>query len=194
MIQEKLNFIKEVMHNYGEESGSQTIYQKLIQPLEHQIESINFWKDIVLTEDGKLNVEQVEKELSDFRFIMEQVPLVYSHITNGNLSKVNYFASAVIGEADRVQQQEIEEAVKEAVELKDAEISTLKEQMRDMLVFTEPPTAVEWAIMRRQMQALCGSDSTQNVPQASAAQFSSGEAIERMVEDGPFVMPNQEGR
>lgn len=56
------------------------------------------WKDIVLNEDGSINLGQLKKELSDYAFILEEVPKVYNHIAN--LSYPNYYASVIIAEAD----------------------------------------------------------------------------------------------
>ena len=55
-----------------------------------------FWKDIVCDEAGKVNLEQVKKELSDFRFMIDQVPKVYSEVTGGRLSYPNYEAETVL--------------------------------------------------------------------------------------------------
>lgn len=62
-----------------------------------------FWKDIVCNKDGSINVEQVKKELCDYNFMLEQVPKVYSHITNGLLGKPNYKAETVINEFESCQ-------------------------------------------------------------------------------------------
>lgn len=60
----------------------------------------SFWKEIILNEDGTVNLEQVKKELFDFSFMLEQVPKVYYEITGGFLSKPNYYAVDVINKAD----------------------------------------------------------------------------------------------
>ena len=56
-----------------------------------------FWKDIIY-KDGKLDEEQVMKELADFYFIMQEVPKVYCEITGGLLSELKYPAEVVIRE------------------------------------------------------------------------------------------------
>jgi hypothetical protein len=63
-------------------------------------ECLDFWKDIIY-KDGKLNEEQVLKELYDYMVALQQVPKVYCAITGGKLSKVNYFADVVIAEYER---------------------------------------------------------------------------------------------
>ncbi len=60
-----------------------------------------FWAPICTKADGSLNLEQVKKELSDFHYVMQQVPKVYSHITGNLLSKIMYEARIVIDAADK---------------------------------------------------------------------------------------------
>lgn len=69
----------------------------------------NFWKGIVCNPDGSINIEQVKKELSDFSFVLSQVPKVYCHITGSLLSKVMYQAETVIAKADEYYEQAYEE-------------------------------------------------------------------------------------
>lgn len=60
----------------------------------------DFWKRIVENEDGSLNIDQVKRELSDFYYMIEEVPKVYYHVTGGIISKPNTKSSAVISIAD----------------------------------------------------------------------------------------------
>ncbi len=60
-------------------------------------ESNKFWRDLVYTK-GKLDEKKVMNELSDFYYIMGQVPEVYCAITGNTLSKLMYPASTVIDE------------------------------------------------------------------------------------------------
>jgi hypothetical protein len=57
-----------------------------------------FWREIV-TRGGRLDVEQIKKELFDFHIAMQNVPRVYSEVTGGQLSKITYPADVVIREA-----------------------------------------------------------------------------------------------
>jgi hypothetical protein len=59
-----------------------------------------FWRALVENPDGTLNLDQVKRELHDYRWMMSQVPEVYSHVTGGILSKPNYEARSVINVAD----------------------------------------------------------------------------------------------
>jgi len=56
-----------------------------------------FWKEIIY-KDGKIDEEQVLKELADFYFMMQQVPKVYDSLAG--LSKPLYFADVVINAAN----------------------------------------------------------------------------------------------
>jgi hypothetical protein len=79
-----------------------------------------FWQPIIAP-DGEIDVEQLKKELSDFRWVMEQVPKVYMHITGGTLSKVMYEARTVITYADdectKICNEAVAEETKELREL-----------------------------------------------------------------------------
>lgn len=61
-----------------------------------------FWAPIVLNADGSVNLDQVKKELYDFRTCIEEVTKVYDSITNGQFSKPTTTAAYVI---DAVEQQ-----------------------------------------------------------------------------------------
>jgi hypothetical protein len=73
------------------------------------------WKRLVET-DGKLDLDKVARELSDYHGMLEEVPKVYDHVTGGLLSKPNYHARSVIGAADEHLNRMVDEAVKEARE------------------------------------------------------------------------------
>lgn len=74
----------------------------------------DFWKELVENPDGTLNVDAVKRELSDWHFAMREVAEVYCHITNGALSKPNYYASGVIAVADEYVDRMIVEALEDA--------------------------------------------------------------------------------
>lgn len=59
------------------------------------LESNAYW-DEIFTEDYPFNKENAYKELSDYYFVLEQLPTIYMDITGGRLSKTTYFASSVI--------------------------------------------------------------------------------------------------
>jgi hypothetical protein len=84
----------------------------------------DFWKEIVCSPDGTINIDQVKKELSDFSFLLEQIPAVYMHITGGKMSKVMYRAEDVIKLADNYFNEQLEEAVKDELEDREAASTT----------------------------------------------------------------------
>lgn len=55
-----------------------------------------FWKDICTNEDGTLNLEQIQRELADFHFMIKHVPKVYCTVTGDTLSKPTYDSKTVI--------------------------------------------------------------------------------------------------
>ncbi len=57
----------------------------------------DFWKDIV-EENGVLNLDQVKRELSDYHFLLEEVPKVYDAVSGGLISKPNTYAYEVLNE------------------------------------------------------------------------------------------------
>jgi hypothetical protein len=75
----------------------------------------DFWKEIIEV-NGVVSMDQVKRELFDFHCIMQEVPKVYDYITNGNISKPNTNANVVIGEFDRVQEEEWRDYLKDELE------------------------------------------------------------------------------
>jgi hypothetical protein len=65
----------------------------------------SFWKPIVTTPDGQINLDQLKKELADFSFVMDEVPKVYCHITGSRMSYITYYAEDVIRVADDYAQE-----------------------------------------------------------------------------------------
>ena len=75
------------------------ILKRRIEELEKKLvefEGKDFWTNWVYPEGA--NPEQIQNELLDFHFLMEQVPLVYMEVTNGRISKPNTYAREVIAE------------------------------------------------------------------------------------------------
>jgi len=75
-----------------------------------------FWKPLVENPDGTLNIDQIKRELHDFYFQMENTPKVFMHVTGDKVSKPNTFAEVVISLADELREEEIEEAVQNALQ------------------------------------------------------------------------------
>jgi hypothetical protein len=73
----------------------------------------DFWKYFCTFNDGSINLEQIKKELSDYRKILRNVGKVYCHVTGGRVSKPNTCADSVISEADDRVRELVEEEVNE---------------------------------------------------------------------------------
>jgi hypothetical protein len=59
-----------------------------------------FWKPIVFFANNELNINQVKRELFDYKMIMEEVSKVYDCLTGGRISKINTNHNAVIDEVE----------------------------------------------------------------------------------------------
>lgn len=64
---------------------------------EPEVEKVwrEFWQPLIAP-DGVLDLAQVKRELFDFGMVMDNVSVVYDHITGGRVSKPHTLASAVI--------------------------------------------------------------------------------------------------
>lgn len=87
-------------------------------------ESDDFW-DSVFDEEYPFNKENAYKELKDYYFVLEQLPLIYMEITGGTLSKTTYFASSVI------------EAYNDSVERKLDRIDDLEYALKEISEYIE---------------------------------------------------------
>jgi len=90
-----------------------------------------FWDHIVM-KDGKMDEEQVWKELADFYFVMNEYTKVLSHATGGQMSKCLYFASEINNVIDQHYEDQndsyILDDVKQAYEAMDmGDMETAKE-------------------------------------------------------------------
>ncbi|WP_206922976.1 hypothetical protein [Alicyclobacillus suci] len=59
-----------------------------------------FWKPILMS-GGTLNIDQLKRELHDYRVLMSNVSRVYERVTGGVISKPMTSPDAVIREANR---------------------------------------------------------------------------------------------
>lgn len=71
-----------------------------------------FWASIVMP-DGEWDLEQVKKELYDYRVFMQTASEVYDHITCGAISKINTKADVIISVADDLVNELIRDALEE---------------------------------------------------------------------------------
>lgn len=59
----------------------------------------DFWKGIVEDHTGNFDVEQVKKELADYKMILDEVPKVYEQLTG--LSKPHTRAEVIIDSVEK---------------------------------------------------------------------------------------------
>lgn len=78
-----------------------------LEPVNQEVQECweSFWREI-LVKNGQLDIDQVKKELFDYKYVREQASLVYSELSG--LSKVFYPAKSVISRAHE-KQAEVEE-------------------------------------------------------------------------------------
>ncbi len=75
-----------------------------------------FWKEICVLPDGTLDLEAIQRELSDYRTLLAFTPRIYDSVTGGMVSKPLTWPSVVISLADDHVNRLVEDAVNEAVE------------------------------------------------------------------------------
>lgn len=100
----------------GEEIEARVIRQQSadIAELRAKLAAAEFWRDVY--PDGA-TADQIANELADYKMILENVSLVYCHVTDGRISKGNTLAGEVIREADAIMDSAIGEAVHEERQL-----------------------------------------------------------------------------
>ena len=95
----------------------------------------DFWKELVET-DGKLDLDKVARELSDYCVILNNVSEVYCHVTGSRISKPNTSAGAVIAEADDYSTKMMHEEVVE-------ELNSIKQQACDLVDYKQTLKQIE---------------------------------------------------
>ena len=76
-----------------------------------------FWVPIIFDEEnGRLNLDQLKKELYDFSMLLDNVPKVYMAVTGGRISKPNTDAGAVIAEFEDYMTQTVQNEIDEFLE------------------------------------------------------------------------------
>ena len=84
----------------------------------------DFWKDIVET-NGVLDLDKVQRELSDFHFLMEEALKVYMEVSGGMISKTNTYAFEVLNlfeekfDDKEITKEDVESILKEEISAED---------------------------------------------------------------------------
>ena len=110
----------------------------------------DFWKDIVET-NGVLDLDKVQRELSDFHFLMEEALKVYMEVSGGMISKTNTYAFEVLNlfeekfEDKEITKDHIESILEEEISAEDKleeiknyfgiHLTTLDKQLPDIEAF-----------------------------------------------------------
>ena len=83
-----------------------------------------FWEELITT-NGKLDIEKIKKELHDYHFILEQIPKVYSEVTDNKISKPNTYADEIISCFNDY----VQELVEQEIENNEESLSHLEPQI-----------------------------------------------------------------
>jgi len=97
-------------------------------PESYQQSWTQFWAPICTHGDGSPNLDAIQRELHDYRTMLEQVGLVYAHVSNGRFSQPNHVAQTIIDEHERV----VQEAEQEAVKTYEAELAEAHERLTEL--------------------------------------------------------------
>ncbi len=86
--------------------------------MDNDIEQIwnKVWKPILVKEDGKIDIEQVKKELFDYYVIIGEMSKVYNSVTNGQVSKPNTAADVVIAMNDDIVTKSYDDGYNDSLE------------------------------------------------------------------------------
>jgi hypothetical protein len=68
-----------------------------------------FWKDIVEDGNGNLNIDQIKRELHDFRLVMKNTSKIYDQLTFGRYSKPLTRPEYIISTVEEIYSQRDEE-------------------------------------------------------------------------------------
>lgn len=105
-----------------------------VKRLRADLKASEFWNSVF--PDG-MDEDQVKNELLDYHFLMEQVPIVYCHVTGGRLSKTTYYAKTVTDEADNAQndavQREIDDLIESGELVREEEVRKLREALEGVI-------------------------------------------------------------
>jgi len=71
------------------------------------------FKRVIESPDGTINKDALMRELSDYLILIENVPLVYSYITNGRISRPFCDWNTVVGEYERSVTDDIDDAIED---------------------------------------------------------------------------------
>lgn len=71
------------------------------------------WKDILIKDDGTVDIEQLKKELFDFSEMIDRMVKVTCAMTRDRLSKPTYPPHILIGEMELAIEEDIKDRIKD---------------------------------------------------------------------------------
>ena len=74
-----------------------------------------FWKEIIIDKNGDINLDQIKRELYDFKELIDNVPNVYRYVTGGRLSEATYSSDVVTMFADEYYDKLISGIIKDDI-------------------------------------------------------------------------------
>ncbi len=104
---------------------------------------LDHWAEDMTRSDGTLDPDKVKRELHDYWFLLENVPVVYEHVTVGMLSKPNYDASTIISVHDErcqestmgVVRDDVKEILPAGTKLDEMRVEELRQAVREALEY-----------------------------------------------------------
>ncbi len=95
----------------------------------------DYWKDLV-EKGGVLDKDAVMRELSDYEFMLDQVPIVYCEVTGNRISKPNTYAFEVINQFNEL--YENKEITKSDIgDILELETLTAEEKLEEIKSYLE---------------------------------------------------------
>lgn len=80
---------------------------------DYEVTFDEFWREIVCTPYGDLNLDAVMRELHDYKFLLDQIPAIYDEVTGGRLSKTTYTSDSVIRAFQEAREEDIDQAIQD---------------------------------------------------------------------------------
>lgn len=99
-----------------------------LEKANEKISSFVFWDGVY----ENWTHQDVANELLDYKFLMQQVPAVYSEVTGGIMSKTNYYAQDVIELFKTFRDRDVWEALDEQRESYEKEIAFYENRVKEL--------------------------------------------------------------
>lgn len=91
-----------------------------------------FWKELIEV-DGAIDIDRVKAELSDFKTVIDNVSVVYSHITNDHTSKPHVLAPDILSIVEEEFQKRVRNIREDDLDMGIARVDTFDEDFHEEL-------------------------------------------------------------